>query len=524
MVPALAQDRRCAHGTDVGRLGRGVRPGPATILPDLDALGAVLRDATAGRHGDRRDRRECKAGRAPARRRSGYRDLYHLRGTGLAALLARPQPGAAEPELRPDRHRHEGSCGPRTRQGAARTHDCRRRAAGSSRAGRSFPVRPAGRLPRAVPRDRARPDEGARDRRRGAPSHGGKRQDRRPAPRLERAGEVDPARGRSGPCPRTRPHTPGRCPDAADAALGLYRHAISGRHRAHRRGRARVASERLELNRLPALTITSRNGVAVPLSQVAQLHYEYEEPILWRRNRDMVLTVRGDIVDRVQAPDVSKAVEPKLQSIKDALPYGYRIETGGSIEESVKANSALLAVFPVMAIAMLAILMIQLQSFSRLALVFATAPLGLIGATGALIVSNRPFGFVALLGLIALAGMIMRNTVILVDQIDRDIAAGHGRHRAIIDATVRRARPVILTALAAILGMIPLAESIFWGPMAITIMGGLFVATVLTLLVVPALYAIWFRVRAEDSASEPTLGIAQEEMHDREPTPIRIAA
>src|SRR5215472_11010406 len=134
MVPALAQDRRCAHGTDVGRLGRGVRPGPATILPDLDALGAVLRDATAGRHGDRRDRRECKAGRAPARRRSGYRDLYHLRGTGLAALLARPQPGAAEPELRPDRHRHEGSCGPRARQGAARTRDCRRRAAGSSRA------------------------------------------------------------------------------------------------------------------------------------------------------------------------------------------------------------------------------------------------------------------------------------------------------------------------------------------------------------------------------------------------------
>jgi multidrug efflux pump len=201
----------------------------------------------------------------------------------------------------------------------------------------------------------------------------------------------------------------------------------------------------------------------------------------------------------VQAPDVSNAIEPKLQGIKDALPYGYRIETGGSIEESVKANSALAAVFPVMAIVMLAFLMIQLQSFSRLALVFVTAPLGLIGATGALLISNRPFGFVALLGLIALAGMIMRNTVILLDQIDRDIAAGHGRHRAIIGATVRRARPVVLTASAAILGMIPLAESIFWGPMAITIMGGLFVATVLTLLVVPALYAIWFRVRSDET-------------------------
>jgi multidrug efflux pump subunit AcrB len=285
-----------------------------------------------------------------------------------------------------------------------------------------------------------------------------------------------------------------------------------------------VPAERLELNRLPALTITSRNGIAVPLSQIARLNYEYEEPILWRRNRDMVLTVRGDIVDRVQAPDISNQVEPKLQGIKDALPYGYRIETGGSIEESVKANGALVAVFPVMAIVMLAFLMIQLQSFSRLALVFVTAPLGLIGATGALLVSNRPFGFVALLGLIALAGMIMRNTVILLDQIDRDIAAGHGRHRAIIGATVRRARPVVLTALAAILGMIPLAESIFWGPMAITIMGGLFVATVLTLLVVPALYSLWFRVRSDETVDEFIEHPDQAEHFGQEVVPIRVAA
>lgn len=259
-----------------------------------------------------------------------------------------------------------------------------------------------------------------------------------------------------------------------------------------------VSAERLDLDQLPTLTIASRNGVAVPLSQVARLHYEYEEPILWRRNRDLVLTARADIVDNVQAPDVSKEILPKLQGIKDALPFGYRIETGGSIEESAKANVALVAVFPVMAVVMLALLMIQLQSFSRLALVFLTAPLGLIGATGALLIANKPFGFVALLGLIALAGMIMRNTVILVDQIDRDIAAGHARYQAIIDATVRRARPVILTALAAILGMIPLAGSLFWGPMAITIMGGLLVATVLTLLVVPALYSLWFRVRENE--------------------------
>ena len=284
-----------------------------------------------------------------------------------------------------------------------------------------------------------------------------------------------------------------------------------------------VAAERLELNRLPALTIATRDGVAVPLSQIAHLIYEYEEPILWRRNRDLVLTARGDIVDHVQAPDVSKEVETKLKGVVEALPHGYRIETGGSIEESVKANSALAAVFPVMAIVMLAFLMIQLQSFSRLALVFVTAPLGLIGATGALLIANRPFGFVALLGLIALAGMIMRNTVILVDQIDRDIADGHGRHRAIIDATVRRARPVVLTALAAILGMIPLARSIFWGPMAITIMGGLFVATVLTLLVVPALYSLWFRVRSDETAD--TISTDPEHLaHLERLIPLRIAA
>jgi len=171
-------------------------------------------------------------------------------------------------------------------------------------------------------------------------------------------------------------------------------------------------------------------------------------------------------------------------------------------------------------VVMLAVLMIQLQSFSRLALVFATAPLGIIGGTGALLISNRPFGFVALLGMIALAGMIMRNTVILVDQIDHDIAAGHGRHRAVIDATVRRARPVVLTALAAILGMIPLAGSLFWGPMAITIMGGLFVATVLTLLVVPALYALWFRVREDEPETAPVHDETMAYPHG----PLRIAA
>src|SRR5689334_4503956 len=285
-----------------------------------------------------------------------------------------------------------------------------------------------------------------------------------------------------------------------------------------------VPDERLELGHLPELTIATRNSVPVPLSQIARLHYEFEEPILWRRNRDLVLTARGDIVDGVQAPDVSAEILAKLGGIENALPYGYRIETGGSIEESAKANVALAAVFPAMAVVMLALLMIQLQSFSRLALVFVTAPLGIIGATGALLLSNRPFGFVALLGLIALAGMIMRNTIILVDQIDHDIAAGHGRHRAIIDATVRRARPVLLTALAAILGMIPLASSVFWGPMAITIMGGLFVATLLTLLVVPALYALWFRVRTDEPLGRSLELRGLTDRLEQGSMPIRVAA
>ena len=271
----------------------------------------------------------------------------------------------------------------------------------------------------------------------------------------------------------------------------------------------------------PAGSMTSSLRV-VPLSQVAKLSYDFEEPILWRRNRDLVLTVRGDVVDGVQPPDVSNEIAPKLQPIKDALPYGYRIETGGSIEESVKANAALVAVFPVMGIAMLTLLMIQLQSFSRLALVVVTAPLGIIGATGALLISNRPFGFVALLGLIALAGMIMRNTVILVDQIDKDIAEGHARYRAVVDATIRRARPVMLTALAAILGMIPLSRSVFWGPMATTIMGGLLVATILTLVVVPALYALWFRVTKDEPAAETPP--ADPVTADANPRPARIAA
>jgi multidrug efflux pump subunit AcrB len=278
-----------------------------------------------------------------------------------------------------------------------------------------------------------------------------------------------------------------------------------------------VPSERLDLGRVGDLTVTTRNGVAVPLSQIAKIEYSHEEPILWRRNRDMAITVRADVADGVQAPDVTNQIWPKLQDIRDHLEPAYRIEMGGAIEESAKGNASIFVLFPLMVIVMLTLLMIQLQSFSRLLLVFLTAPLGIIGASLGLNVANQPFGFVALLGLIALAGMIMRNAVILVDQIETDVAHGLTRKEAIVEATVRRARPVVLTALAAILAMIPLSRSAFWGPMAITIMGGLFVATFLTLLYLPGLYALWFRKSLEESGPSEHLDLAPQ--HHGDPLP-----
>ncbi len=263
-----------------------------------------------------------------------------------------------------------------------------------------------------------------------------------------------------------------------------------------------IASQRGELGSIEDLTILARNGVPVPVSQVARIERGFEDAILWRRARDLTMIVRGDIRDGVQAPDVSRRIWAQLADLRAKLPAGYRLETGGSVEESAKANTALFAIFPAMIVVMLLILMVQLQSFSRLALTVLTAPLGLIGATVALLFSGMPFGFVTLLGMIALAGMIIRNTVILVDQIEHDVAAGSTRRDAIIESTVRRARPVVLTALAAILAMIPLSRSGFWGSMAVCIMGGLFVATVLTILFLPALYALWFRRSLDKSDAE----------------------
>jgi len=256
-----------------------------------------------------------------------------------------------------------------------------------------------------------------------------------------------------------------------------------------------VPEERLDLDTVKDVNIFTHNGTVVPLSQIARVHYELEDPVLWRRNRDMAITVRADVKDGEQGVSVTQAIIPMLNDIKESLPSGYRIDAGGALEESAKANSALLAVAPVMLVTILLILMLQLQSFSRMWMVFLTAPLGLIGVVGALLLFHAPLGFVAILGIIALGGMIMRNSVILIDQVQTEIAEGHDGWSAVVNAAVHRTRPVLLTAAATVLAMVPLSRSVFWGPMAIAIMGGLTIATVLTIFFVPALYAAWFRVQ-----------------------------
>ncbi|HEU0219882.1 MAG TPA: efflux RND transporter permease subunit [Gallionella sp.] len=261
--------------------------------------------------------------------------------------------------------------------------------------------------------------------------------------------------------------------------------------------RGTADSEVRSLDRLPELDIPLPEGRHVPLAQVAKLVPVLEEGLVWRRNRLPTMTVLGDMADKTQPATVSMELNAQLDALRATLPIGYRIEMGGSIEESAKGETAIKAVVPLMLVGVITLLMIQLQSISRTVIVLLTAPLGLIGVTLALLVFQVPFGFVANLGFIALAGMIMRNSVILVDQIRQDEEAGKTQWEAIIGSTVRRFRPISLTAAAAILAMIPLTRQVFWGPMAVSIMGGLVIATLLTCLFLPALYAAWFRVRED---------------------------
>jgi len=257
--------------------------------------------------------------------------------------------------------------------------------------------------------------------------------------------------------------------------------------------------ERTKLSRLPNLMINTQNGTSVPLSQIATISSEFEEGVIWRRNRVPSITVRANLRGDMQAPVVSVQIEEKLGEITANLPLGISVETGGAVEESAKGGVSVAKGFPLFLVAVLTLLILQLKSFSRVFLVLLTAPLGLIGVTVALLLFNKPFGFVAMLGTIALSGMIMRNSVILVDQIDQDKASGLPPWQAVVESTIRRFRPIVLTAAAAILAMIPLTRSVFFGPMAVAIMGGLAIATILTVLFLPALYAAWFKVKIPDS-------------------------
>ncbi len=260
--------------------------------------------------------------------------------------------------------------------------------------------------------------------------------------------------------------------------------------------------QRTSLESLRSLQIPFSNGRVVPLRQIATFEYDREYPIVWRRNRVPTLTVQADVVPGVLPATAVQAAQPRIDKLAATLPNGYRIATGGSVEESGKAKASVLAVVPAMVLVVLIILIFQLQSFQRVLLVLSVAPLGLIGVVAALLLAQAPLGFVAILGVLALGGMIARNSVILIDQIERERAAGMHPWDAVVTAALHRTRPILLTASAATLGMIPIAPTVFWGPMAFAIIGGLAVATVLTLIFLPALYVAWFRI------AEPAAGTA----------------
>ena len=264
-----------------------------------------------------------------------------------------------------------------------------------------------------------------------------------------------------------------------------------------------AADERARMSFLKDLAIPSRNGKAVPITQIADIRYDLEDGIVWRRDRLPTITVRSDVRGDAQGPDVAQRIDRALQPLRAGLPLGYRVEMGGAIEDSQRGQRSIAAGVPLLLLSVLTLLMLQLRSFARTFMVLLTAPLGLVGVVLALLAFGKPFGFVAMLGTIALAGIIMRNSLILVDQIEQDIAAGHTPWEAVVGATVRRFRPIVLTAATAVLALIPLVRSDFFGPMAVAMMGGIVVATVLTLVFLPALYAAWFRVRSPEPGITP---------------------
>ncbi|MCK6842065.1 efflux RND transporter permease subunit [Enterobacter roggenkampii] len=267
---------------------------------------------------------------------------------------------------------------------------------------------------------------------------------------------------------------------------------------------ARAAGDiRLDPAKIEGFTLVGNAGQRVPLSQIGKIEVGMEDPILRRRDRTPTITVRGDIADNLQPPDVSVAIMKQLQPIVDSLPAGYRIDMAGSIEESGKATQAMLPLFPIMIALTLLIIILQVRSLSAMVMVFLTAPLGLIGVVPTLLIFNQPFGINALVGLIALSGILMRNTLILIGQIDHNQKDGLDPFQAVVEATVQRARPVLLTAMAAVLAFIPLTHSVFWGTLAWTLIGGTLGGTIITLVFLPAMYAIWFRIRPVEQRVQP---------------------
>ncbi|MCU6177921.1 efflux RND transporter permease subunit [Enterobacter roggenkampii] len=267
---------------------------------------------------------------------------------------------------------------------------------------------------------------------------------------------------------------------------------------------ARAAGDiRLDPAKIEGFTLVGNAGQRVPLSQIGRIEVGMEDPILRRRDRTPTITVRGDIADNLQPPDVSVAIMKELQPIVDSLPAGYRIDMAGSIEESGKATQAMLPLFPIMIALTLLIIILQVRSLSAMVMVFLTAPLGLIGVVPILLIFNQPFGINALVGLIALSGILMRNTLILIGQIDHNQKDGLDPFQAVVEATVQRARPVLLTAMAAVLAFIPLTHSVFWGTLAWTLIGGTLGGTIITLVFLPAMYAIWFRIRPVEQRVQP---------------------
>ncbi|MCC1987196.1 efflux RND transporter permease subunit [Enterobacter roggenkampii] len=267
---------------------------------------------------------------------------------------------------------------------------------------------------------------------------------------------------------------------------------------------ARAAGDiRLDPAKIEGFTLVGNAGQRVPLSQIGRIEVGMEDPVLRRRDRTPTITVRGDIADNLQPPDVSVAIMKQLQPIVDSLPVGYRIDMAGSIEESGKATQAMLPLFPIMIALTLLIIILQVRSLSAMVMVFLTAPLGLIGVVPTLLIFNQPFGINALVGLIALSGILMRNTLILIGQIDHNQKDGLDPFQAVVEATVQRARPVLLTAMAAVLAFIPLTHSVFWGTLAWTLIGGTLGGTIITLVFLPAMYAIWFRIRPVEQRVQP---------------------